>query len=72
MAEHNGGNRGGNDRGPFRGTNNSGGEPRGFRSRDDRNSEGPKRPPVPVATTVSRSVVVVSGSLTATGEQALR
>jgi tetratricopeptide (TPR) repeat protein len=42
MAEHNGGNRGGNDRGPFRGTNNSGGEPRGFRSRDDRNSEGPK------------------------------
>jgi tetratricopeptide (TPR) repeat protein len=42
MAEHNGGNRGGNDRGPFRGTNNSGGEPRGFRSRDDRNSGGPK------------------------------
>ncbi|MCU1436169.1 MAG: hypothetical protein JWR71_2894 [Pseudarthrobacter sp.] len=45
MAEHNGGNRGGNDRGPFRGTNNSGGEPRGFRSRDDRNSEAPKRAP---------------------------
>jgi tetratricopeptide (TPR) repeat protein len=43
MAEHNGGNRGGNDRGPFRGTNNSGGEPRGFRSRDDRSPEGPKR-----------------------------
>jgi tetratricopeptide (TPR) repeat protein len=43
MAEHNGGNRGGNDRGPFRGTNNSGGEPRGFRSREDRSSEGPKR-----------------------------
>ena len=43
MAEHNGGNRGGNDRGPFRGTNNSGGEPRGFRSREDRNSEAPKR-----------------------------
>jgi tetratricopeptide (TPR) repeat protein len=45
MAEHNGGNRGGNDRGPFRGTNNSGGDPRGFRSRDDRNSEAPKRAP---------------------------
>jgi tetratricopeptide (TPR) repeat protein len=43
MAEHNGGNRGGNDRGPFRGTNNSGGEPRGFRSRDDRSSESSKR-----------------------------
>jgi len=35
MAEHNGGNRG-NDRGAFRGNNNSGGEPRGFRSRSDR------------------------------------
>ncbi|RAX46615.1 hypothetical protein DQ354_03550 [Arthrobacter sp. AQ5-06] len=45
MAEHNGGNRGGNDRGPFRGNNNSGGEPRGFRSREDRNSEAPKRAP---------------------------
>lgn len=45
MAEHNGGNRGGNNRGPFRGTNNSGGEPRGFRGRDDRNSEAPKRAP---------------------------
>ncbi|WP_426986725.1 hypothetical protein [Pseudarthrobacter sp. Y6] len=45
MAEHNGGNRGGNDRGPFRGNNNSGGEPRGFRSREDRDSEAPKRAP---------------------------
>ncbi|WP_426940186.1 hypothetical protein [Pseudarthrobacter sp. S6] len=45
MAEHNGGNRGGNDRGPFRGNNNSGGDPRGFRSREDRNSESPKRAP---------------------------
>ncbi len=45
MAEHNGGNRGGSDRGPFRGNNNSGGEPRGFRSREDRNSEAPKRAP---------------------------
>ena len=43
MAEHNGGNRGGNDRGPFRGNNNSGGDPRGFRSRDDRNPDAPKR-----------------------------
>jgi len=50
MAEHNDGNRGGNDRGNFgggrnsggggfRGANNSGGAPRGFRARDDR-SEG--------------------------------
>ncbi|WP_426225640.1 hypothetical protein [Pseudarthrobacter sp. DSP2-3-2b1] len=45
MAEHNGGNRGGNDRGPFRGANNSGGEPRGFRSREGRDSEAPKRAP---------------------------
>ncbi|MCO4262962.1 hypothetical protein NG697_08535 [Pseudarthrobacter sp. MDT3-26] len=45
MAEHNGGNRGGNDRGPFRGNNNSGGDPRGFRSREDRNPEAPKRAP---------------------------
>ena len=45
MAEHNGGNRGGNrgnfggnrgDRGSFRANNNSGGDPRGFRSRDNR------------------------------------
>ena len=45
MAEHNGGNRGGNrgnfggnrgDRGSFRPNNNSGGDPRGFRSRDNR------------------------------------
>jgi hypothetical protein len=36
MAEHNGGNRGGNDRGGFRGNNNSGGDPRGFRSRANR------------------------------------
>ena len=47
MAEHNDGNRGGKDRGNFgggrnsggggfRGANNSGGDPRGFRSRDDR------------------------------------
>src|SRR6476661_240716 len=54
MAEHNDGNRGGNDRGNFgggrnsggggfRGANNSGGDPRGFRSRDDR-TEG-SRPP---------------------------
>ncbi|WP_247045207.1 hypothetical protein [Arthrobacter rhizosphaerae] len=53
MAEHNGGNRGGKDRGgssgrgsggPFRGTNNSGGDPRGFRSREDRDGQG-SRPP---------------------------
>ena len=55
MAEHNGGNRGGNDRGNFgggrntggggfRGANNSGGDPRGFRARDDRPSrEGGER-----------------------------
>jgi len=47
MAEHNGGNRSGKDRGsygggrpsgggPFRASNNSGGEPRGFRAKDDR------------------------------------
>ncbi|QCO97748.1 hypothetical protein FCN77_08535 [Arthrobacter sp. 24S4-2] len=46
MAEHNGGNRSGKDRGsygggrpsgggPFRAPNNSGGDPRGFRSKDD-------------------------------------
>ena len=51
MAEHNDGNRGGNDRGNFgggrnsggggfRGTNNSGGDPRGYRARDDRGPEG--------------------------------
>ena len=45
MAEHNGGKRGDNERGPFRGNNNSGGDPRGFRSREDRNSEAPKRAP---------------------------
>ena len=45
MAEHNGGNRGGNDRGPFRGANNSGGDPRGFRSREGKDSEGQKRAP---------------------------
>ncbi len=44
MAEHNGGNRGNfgggrGERGPFRANNNSGGEPRGFRSRDNR--DGP-------------------------------
>ncbi|MUU70102.1 hypothetical protein [Pseudarthrobacter sp. GA104] len=38
MAEHNGGNRGGNDRGAFRGNNNSGGDPRGFRSRSSRDN----------------------------------
>jgi hypothetical protein len=38
MAEHNGGNRG-NDRGAFRGNNNSGGDPRGFRSRSDRDGD---------------------------------
>ncbi|MFB8371593.1 hypothetical protein ACFC25_19755 [Pseudarthrobacter sp. NPDC055928] len=46
MAEHNGGNRGGKDRGPFRGPNNSGGDPRGFRSRENREGgEGPRRTP---------------------------
>ncbi|XAS68917.1 hypothetical protein V3C33_06495 [Micrococcaceae bacterium Sec5.7] len=59
MAEHNGGNRGGKDAGKsrgdrgsnggsFRGTNNSGGEPRGFRSQDNRGSggsDGPRRAP---------------------------
>ena len=51
MAEHNDGNRGGNDRGNFgggrnqggggfRGTNNSGGDPLGFRARDDRGAQG--------------------------------
>jgi tetratricopeptide (TPR) repeat protein len=46
MAEHNGGNRGGKDRGPFRGTNNSGGEPRGFRSKENRDSaDAPRRAP---------------------------
>ncbi|HEX9089098.1 MAG TPA: hypothetical protein VF867_16530 [Arthrobacter sp.] len=51
MAEHNDGNRGGNDRGNFgggrnsggggfRGTNNSGGDPRGYRARDDRGAPG--------------------------------
>ncbi len=51
MAEHNGGNRGGNrgnyggnrdDRGSYRPNNNSGGDPRGFRSRDNR--DGSDRP----------------------------
>ncbi|KRE74794.1 hypothetical protein [Arthrobacter sp. Soil761] len=42
MAEHNGGNRG-NDRGAFRGNNNSGGDPRGFRSRSDRDGNSPSR-----------------------------
>ena len=53
MAEHNGGNRSGKDRGssgggrpsgggPFRPSNNSGGDPRGFRARDDR-GERPSR-----------------------------
>ncbi len=46
MAEHNGGNRGGNDRGGFRGNNNSGGDPRGFRSRGNRDGgESSGRPP---------------------------
>ena len=46
MAEHNGGNRGGKDRGPFRGPNNSGGDPRGFRARENREGgEGPRRAP---------------------------
>jgi tetratricopeptide (TPR) repeat protein len=48
MAEHNGGNRDGNrgnsggnrgDRGSFRPTNNSGGDPRGFRSRENRDGK---------------------------------
>jgi hypothetical protein len=52
MAEHDGGNRGGKHDntggrgrgdGPFRGTNNSGGNPRGFRSRDDRGTDRPRR-----------------------------
>ena len=43
MAEHNGGNRGGNDRGGFRGNNNSGGDPRGFRSRTNRDNAGSDR-----------------------------
>ncbi|TPV48450.1 hypothetical protein FJ661_19010 [Pseudarthrobacter phenanthrenivorans] len=43
MAEHNGGNRGGNDRGGFRGNNNSGGEPRGFRARTNRDGSDPAR-----------------------------
>lgn len=42
MAEHNGGNRG-NDRGAFRGNNNSGGDPRGFRSRSDRDGNNSSR-----------------------------
>ncbi len=51
MAEHNGGNRGGNrgnfggnrdDRGSYRPNNNSGGDPRGFRSRENR--DGNDRP----------------------------
>jgi len=51
MAEHNGGNRGGNrgnfggnrdDRGSYRPNNNSGGDPHGFRSRDNR--DGSDRP----------------------------
>ncbi|OEH58411.1 hypothetical protein A5N17_01935 [Arthrobacter sp. D2] len=53
MAEHNGGNRGGNrgnfggdrgDRGSFRANNNSGGDPRGFRSRDNRDGNNNGRP----------------------------
>ncbi|WP_284976173.1 hypothetical protein [Arthrobacter sp. efr-133-TYG-104] len=52
MAEHNGGNRGGNrgnfggnrdDRGSYRPNNNSGGDPRGFRSRENRDSDRPAR-----------------------------
>ncbi len=53
MADHNEDNRGGKDRGTaggrgaggggFRGTNNSGGDPRGFRSREDRGA-GASRP----------------------------
>ncbi|TLM71937.1 tetratricopeptide repeat protein [Pseudarthrobacter sp. NamB4] len=43
MAEHNGGNRGGNDRGAFRGNNNSGGDPRGFRSRSNRDNNDTSR-----------------------------
>ncbi|QOT17546.1 hypothetical protein HMI59_13650 [Paenarthrobacter sp. YJN-5] len=53
MAEHNGGNRGGNrgnfggdrsDRGSFRANNNSGGDPRGFRSRENRDGNNNGRP----------------------------
>ncbi|MFE4197399.1 hypothetical protein ACFRJ9_16170 [Paenarthrobacter sp. NPDC056912] len=52
MAEHNGGNRGGNrgnfggnrdERGSYRPNNNSGGDPRGFRSRENRDGSGPSR-----------------------------
>ena len=53
MAEHNGGNRGGNrgnfggnrdERGSYRPNNNSGGDPRGFRSRENRdNNDRPAR-----------------------------
>ena len=53
MAEHNGGNRSGHDRGdsgsnrarggPFRGTSNSGGDPRGFRAREGRGDDAPRR-----------------------------
>jgi hypothetical protein len=54
MAEHDGGKRHDHDRGnsgsnrarggPFRGTNNSGGDPKGFRARDGRGADGPSRP----------------------------
>ncbi|WP_251041252.1 hypothetical protein [Arthrobacter sp. ISL-30] len=53
MAEHNGGNRGGNrgnfggdrdNRGPFRANNNSGGDPRGFRARDGRPGDRDRKP----------------------------
>ncbi|MBN3497362.1 hypothetical protein JYA52_07505 [Arthrobacter pascens] len=53
MAEHNGGNHSGHDRGdsgsnrarggPFRGTNNSGGDPRGFRAKEGRGGDDPRR-----------------------------
>ncbi|TLM82788.1 tetratricopeptide repeat protein [Pseudarthrobacter sp. NamE5] len=43
MAEHNGGNRGGNERGAYRGNNNSGGDPRGFRSRGNRDNNDTSR-----------------------------
>ncbi|MGY3380416.1 tetratricopeptide (TPR) repeat protein [Arthrobacter sp. TE12231] len=49
MAEHNDGNRGGKARdntggAPYRGTSNSGGDPRGFRARDDRKPYGDRAP----------------------------
>ena len=73
MAEHNDGNRGGKDRGNFgggrntggggfRGTNNSGGDPRGFRPREDRDGEGYGIVPPMIGTASRRG----AGGVTAT------